>query len=104
MKSPPKLNHVAIKTSDEYCSVELRMQDLLVTVEGLIFDSLDNNLVGLWNKHFDLQRYYKGLLSDLPGSYHIVPVSGNKLLLSCENLLYLIDLEDGSRKEIWNCH
>lgn len=84
--------------------MEPRMQELLISSSGHILDSLDNNLVGMWDKNFVLKRYYKGLFSDFPVGYHVVPLPENKLLLSSETKLFMINLEDGSRRCIWDCN
>jgi hypothetical protein len=80
------------------------MHDLLVTSSGMILDSLENNLVGLWDRDFQLRGTFKGLFNYPPGSYRVVPLEGSTLLMSHENLLYLVDLNDGSKRVIWDCN
>jgi hypothetical protein len=54
---------------DNYCYLEPRMNHLLVTSEGLIFDKLENNYEGLWDKNFKLVKLYKGLLETNSGFF-----------------------------------
>jgi len=79
------------------------MQDLLVTNQGLIFDTLNDDMVGLWDRDFNLKSTFKGILADL-NSYQILPLHENKLLLSSETILYMVDLNDGTRRMIWDCN
>lgn len=46
---------------EEYSYLEPRMNKLVVTSEGMIFDVLENDMVALWDKNFNLIRYNRGL-------------------------------------------
>jgi hypothetical protein len=46
---------------EEYSYLEPRMNKLVVTSEGMIFDVLENDMVALWDKNFNLIRYHRGL-------------------------------------------
>ena len=79
------------------------MQDLIVTSEGHILDSLNDGMMALWDKNFKLLRSYKNLF-DLSSGYIVVSLNENKLVVSSENTLTLVDLEAGTQHHLWDCN
>ena len=65
---------------EEYCYLEPRMNNLVITSEGAIFDVLENDMVALWDKNFKLLKYHKGLLDNKVAGFQLIALSDNKLL------------------------
>jgi len=45
---------VSTDGNEESCYLEPRMNNLVITSEGAIFDVLENAMVALWDKNFKL--------------------------------------------------
>jgi len=55
----------------------------VITSDGLIFDVLENDMAALWDKNFNLIRYYKGLFDKKVTGFQLIPLSENKIV-KCE--------------------
>lgn len=80
--------------------MEPSLNNLTFSSEGLICDTAGSDYLGMWDEKMKFKKLWQGLIENI-ASVQTIALPGNRLLVSQFNSLYLIDLNDGSRVQVW---